>query len=118
MKRSTCWKNAEKKVAEYLGGERVTRGADFGKSDCDVRHPVFAIEVKERKLVSQFLIDVVKQADKYNNGRQLSIGVLHEKGERHDNDLVLVRLSDFRDWFGSAGVKADLSKTPPWYQGD
>jgi len=98
---SQCWKNSERKVAEYLGGERVSRGDNFGESDTDVRHKAFSIEVKERKKVSQFLIDIVKQADQYNDGSKLSIGVLHEKGKRHDNDLVLVRLKDFADYYGN-----------------
>lgn len=97
---SQAWKSAEKKVAEYLGGERVSRGADFSKSDCDVRHNVFAIEVKERKRVPKFFREILAQADRYNDGSKLSIGVLHELGARHDNDLVIVRLKDFAAYYG------------------
>ena len=99
-KRSRAWVDAEKAVAKYLGGKRVSRGADFGKSDTDVEHPVFSIEVKERKKISKFLKDIIKQADQYNDGTKLSIGVLHELNKRHDDDIVLIRLKEFSAWYG------------------
>ena len=98
---SNAWKDAEKAVAKYLGGTRVSRGANFSESKEDVEHPLFSIEVKERKKVSKFLIEILDQADKYNNGKQISIGVLHQLGKRHDNDIVLIRLSDFAQWYNT-----------------
>ena len=40
---------------------------------------------------------------------QLPVGVLHTAGQRHERDLVVMRLGDFVEWSGSArrGV-ADL----------
>jgi hypothetical protein len=34
--------------------------------------------------------------------------VLHEAGQRHADDLVVLRLGDFQDWFGEVtGDKED-----------
>jgi len=31
---------------------------------------------------------------------RLPILVLHQAGQRHDGDVVMLRLSDFEQWFG------------------
>jgi hypothetical protein len=41
----------------------------------------------------------MKQAEQASDG-QLPVVVLHQKHKRHDDDLVLLRLSDFEAWFG------------------
>ena len=41
MSRSQAWKDAERQFAKYVGGKRVSRGADFSKEDVDVIVPDF-----------------------------------------------------------------------------
>jgi hypothetical protein len=49
-----AWKMAEKEVAEYFGGMRRSRGADFGQSIGDIIHPHYSIEVKWGKQVPNY----------------------------------------------------------------
>lgn len=36
---------------------------------------------------------------------RLPVVVLHRVWSRHDNDLVVLRLADFEEWFGGLAVK-------------
>ena len=52
MKRTSTWKQLERDSAKIMGGERVSRGADFGKEDVDVKiedFPSFKIDTKRYK---------------------------------------------------------------------
>lgn len=91
------WKRHERKTAELLGGTRVPVHSTSGvKSDVD--HKWLAIECKERKSVPDWLTCAVNQAAA-GAGEKLPIVVLHKLGERHSNDLVIMSMKDFKDWF-------------------
>lgn len=40
------------------------------------------------------------QAQRYAGAEQLALLVLHQAGQRHAHDLVVLRLADFERWFG------------------
>jgi len=65
-----------------------------------------AVEVKTRKALPLWLLDAMAQAVQAASEGQLAMAVLHRVGERHDDDLVVMRLADFEDWFGKE-VKED-----------
>ena len=100
------WKATERAIAEYLGGKRIPITGRQRGDVPDVDHPHFAIEVKLRRKLPAWLYDAVAQAVAAAEKAarlmkiKLPIVVLHESGKRHDDDLVVMRLRDFRDWFG------------------
>ena len=91
------WKATERAVASILGGQRAgPRGAHP-----DVEHAWLAVEVKHRDKVPDWLKEAMAQAVRNSPGAShLPVVVLHESGQRHGEDLVIIRLSDFVDWLG------------------
>ncbi len=94
------WKRTERRVADMLGGERVPVTGRQRGSAPDISHDWLSIECKHRKTLPAWLFDALAQAEASKRGDQLPIVILHEAGQRHANDLVVLRLSDFVDHFG------------------
>jgi len=95
-----AWKRTERRTAAILGGVRVpVSGRQRGDAP-DIRHAWLSPEVKHRAKLPNWLDDSLAQARAAARDGQLPIVVLHEAGRRHDDNLVLVRLGDFREWFG------------------
>ena len=92
------WKQTERAVAGRLGGKR--QGA-VGRTGADVLTGWLSVEVKHRKWLPQWLKNALTQA-RTGAGDRLPLVILHEAGQRHSDDPVLVRLADFQDWFGEA----------------
>jgi hypothetical protein len=86
---------AESAIAKYLDAERI---AGSGKRDVDGGW--LSVECKERSTVCGWLVNMVAQAVRLAKAGQLPVGVIHFLGQRHDDDLVVLRLADFREWFG------------------
>jgi hypothetical protein len=96
-----AWKQTERRTAAILGGRRVpTTGRQRGDAP-DVEHPWLSVECKHRKRLPAWLLDAMDQARAAARSDQLPCTVLHEAGRRHADSLVLVRLADFVEWFGS-----------------
>ena len=98
------WKQTERAIAKTLKGTRVPingRG-----SQPDVRCDWLAIECKERQQVPAWLKAALQQAAAGAEPAQLPIVVLHEKGKHHSSDLVVMTLSDFKEWFGNVSDSA------------
>ena len=95
------WKAIERKVASRLGGRRVpVSGRQRGDAP-DIEHYWLAIEVKQRKSTTAWIYDALDQAQKsQTDSFQLPIVVVHETGRRHDDDVVMMTLKDFQEWFG------------------
>lgn len=88
------WKAVERRIAEFLGGERVpVTGRQRGNAP-DVAHPDFAIEVKHRERMPFWLKDAMDQAVKSRRGDQLPVVILHEKNQRVENCYVMIQLKD------------------------
>ena len=97
------WKRTERKVAALLGGRRVPVSGR-GRGDApDVDHRWLAVEVKDRASLPAWLLDAIAQAEACAGPHQLPVGVLHAAGQRHEWDLVVLRLGDFVEWFGDDG---------------
>lgn len=86
------WKNTERKIARLLNGRRIPVSGRAGQPDID--HPFLAIEVKSRKQLPRWLLDAIHQAVRSAHGRT-PVVVLHEWRRPHNDDIVLLRLSDF-----------------------
>ena len=94
------WKRTEREVAGILHGKRVPITGRARGDVPDVRHPWLAVEVKSRESIPKWLTGAMAQARAAASTTQLPIVVLHEVGQRHDADLVVLTLRDFREWFG------------------
>ena len=57
------------------------------------------VECKSRRRISAFLRDAVEQARRHAGEGQLGIAVLHEANKPSATDLVVMRWSDFLEWF-------------------
>jgi len=98
------WKQTERAVARRLNGRR--QGAT-GRTGADVVSDWLSVEVKHRKRLPEWLKTALDQA-RTGAGERLALAILHEAGQRHSDDLVLMRLADFQEWFGEVtGDKED-----------
>ena len=79
----------------------------LGLQTPDVETNAYSVEVKSRKRLPAWLEDAVCQAEANASDGKLAIVVLHQVGRRHDNDLVVVRLKDFEDFFGDVEASDD-----------
>lgn len=93
------WKAAERRICESFGGRR--RGVT-GRGESDCIHDWLAIEIKTRKVIPDYIKLWIMQAEENAEPGQLAIVVMHERGEVYCDDLILMRVSDFRDWFGDS----------------
>jgi hypothetical protein len=90
----TNWKAHERRIAKRLSGRRV---GNAGKPTPDVLAAGLVIECKHRASLPKWLTAAVSSICGKAQAGQLAIVVLHEKGKRSDNDLVVMRLSDFQN---------------------
>lgn len=101
------WKLTERAVASRLGGHRVPVSGR-GRGDApDVALDWLVVEVKHRKRLPKWLREAMCQAKAASGLSQLPIVVLHEAGQRHDEDLVVLALKDFVEWFGQPDIGDD-----------
>jgi hypothetical protein len=98
------WKATERAIAKRLQGQRV---GNTGQATPDVETSWACVEVKERQRLPAWLKEAVHQAVAGAWGDRLPLVVLHQAGQRHDGDLVIMRLRDFQDWFGELGNASD-----------
>lgn len=94
----STWKAAERQIARLINGQRVPVTGRAGQPD--IRHPWLSVEVKHRRRLPQWLLTALAQAEQAATPGQLPLVVLHQHGERYGDSLVVLRLLDFREWFG------------------
>ena len=92
------WKATERDLAKRLGGKRVPVNSTDGVK-CDVSTPVLSVEVKERQSLPDWLTCSVTQAENNCEVGKLPVVILHLKGQRHDNDLLVIELKHFEEWY-------------------
>lgn len=96
------WKAVERAIAARLGGQRVPVPGRHNSEAPDIEHEWLAIEVKHRNNMPMWIAKAMKQAiASQKSEQQLPIVVLHEKNKPYDEANVVIRLSDFVDWFVS-----------------
>lgn len=88
------WKQAERKLAALLGGRRVPITGRIRGSAPDIQHDFFSVEVKHRETLPDWILDAMNQADASNNGTQISVVILHQKGMSYEDSLVIMRVKD------------------------
>jgi len=95
------WKLTERMVAKFFGGKRVPITGRIRGSAPDIQHDWLSLEVKHRQDgVPKWLADAMNQAEASNLlGTKLPMVVIHGKGERHEDNLCVIRASDFKDWY-------------------
>lgn len=94
------WKNAERRIADIIGGERVPVTGRQRGSAPDIAHPIWSIEVKHRAKLPDWLHDAMAQAVASNKGGQLPIVILHEENQPYAKSFVVVELGEFQNWYG------------------
>jgi len=92
---------AERHICDYLGIERI---AGVGRRDGDGGW--FSVESKAKAKLPVWLTDAMEQSERLSRPEQLAIVVLHGNGMRHDDDLVVMRLREFRERFVDRGGRA------------
>lgn len=86
-------KNTERKLAKLTNSKRV--GILQGE---DLEHKLWSIEVKDRVKFAgeKFML----QAERNCPQGKTALAIVHITGQRHDNDIVMIR---FRDWIDLHG---------------
>ena len=75
----------------------------LGLRSADVETSAYSVEVKHRKTLPGWLNDAVAQAHRNCSAGKLPLVVLHQSGWRRENDLVVLRMGEFLEWFGEGG---------------
>jgi len=84
-------------VADALGGERASGPWQEGP---DVVGEWIVAECKSRARLPLWILEALDQAQRAATEYQLPVAVLHQKHQRSENDLVVMRMGDFLQWFG------------------
>jgi hypothetical protein len=86
-------KRTERAIAKKLSG--IRRGIMGGH---DVEAGPFAVEVKDRArfIGSSFMAQAIKNCP----SGKTPLVIVHETGQRHGGDLVMMRLADWNQWYG------------------
>lgn len=94
------WKASERNIAKRLNARRV---GCTGHNTADVVNGWLSVEVKTRKRLPSWLTDALRQAHDNTQGDRLPLVILHQVGDQHRRDVVVMTLKNFEDWFGDAG---------------
>ncbi|MFA5460088.1 MAG: hypothetical protein WC283_02015 [Candidatus Paceibacterota bacterium] len=92
---TNTWKQLERDTALILGGKRISRGADFGKKNVDVKipdFPFFKIDTKRYKRLQVFsLFDTLKK--KYcKKPEHEGMLVLRQSGKKYILAVIDIKL--------------------------
>lgn len=92
-----AWKACERRVAKYIGGERVPiTGRQRGDAP-DIAHNWLSVEVKYRKALPAWLKDAMHQAKASARCSQTPIVILCEKGSDVGKSFAIFELEEVRD---------------------
>lgn len=94
------FKAVERKIAELLGGQRVPINGRTRGSAPDIAHSWLSPEVKSYDQRPPSIHEAMAQAEASSRGAQLPVSVFHRNGDRYGQAVLMMRLSDFLDWFG------------------
>jgi len=89
------WKAIELMICRIFGGERAGKEGRHGCDCKDTGH--YAVQVKHRTC-PKWLIDAMEQTIRDAEEGQLPVLVLHPKGANIHDSIVMIRLSEFREW--------------------
>lgn len=95
MSKYRAFKDTERRIAHRLGGQRTGH-----LGGADVVSDWLIVEVKHKKTIPAWIKGAIAQAKRNAQPGKLALVVLHEHGQRSDQDIVLLTLADFQEWFG------------------
>lgn len=95
MSPDKLWKASERRVAALLGGTRVPVSGRARGDNPDVSHRLLSTEVKMRTKLPALYASAMKQAQASAKEGEVPVVVMHEKGKRYDEALVMFRMKDF-----------------------
>ena len=95
-----AWKRTQRVHRKRLGLNPVDVGQQSREGGVDGENPWLAVESKERKTPIKWLVGGLARAVSYAGDSRMGIMIIHFLGQRHDEDLVVMRLVDFEEWFG------------------
>lgn len=98
---------SSEKAAELLF--RAKRISILGGEDLE--HLLFSVEVKSRQLPPKWLEDWMTQAEDNCPENRVPLVYMHEISKRRDEDLVFMRVKDFRKVFQRLLELGDPRKT-------
>lgn len=87
------WQKHEQHVANALGTQRK----QSGEAGADVVTALWSLECKSWRQLPARVVAALQQAERSATRGQTAVAVLHEVGQRHDADLVVLRWRDFAD---------------------
>lgn len=90
------WKQFERRIAKRVGGRRL---GPTGTDTADVVSPWLVVECKHRSTLPAWVQKALDKARRNAEPDQLGLAVLHEKGTRDVDSLVVLSLGDFLAWF-------------------
>lgn len=86
-------KSYERYIAKRFGGRRM---GVMGKEDVDL--DLWSCEVKSfAKFAGE---KIMQQAERNRYKDKTPLAIVHIRGNSHDKDIVMMRLSDFEDYLG------------------
>ena len=100
------WKAVERKHSALLGGSGRT--GPTGRDIYDWEHPILAPESKQRAKIPGWIQAALDQASA-NAAGKVPIVIWHQTNTRYKNDVVMLRLADFKKL---SGVTYDTSSIP------
>jgi hypothetical protein len=99
------WKAVERRIAKLFGTERI--GAKNGNCQPDFINDWLVGEVVCHEVPKWIRAEHKQALDRAADeiDQHLPILVIHEKGGSNDDDLVVLKLTDFTAWFGDVKPK-------------
>ena len=97
------WKQAERRVAEILGGRRIPITGRQRGDVPDIEHDALSIEVKSRKALPAWLLGALSQAQAATKNGKVPVVVLHQDRAPYAESLVMLRLEDFAGYLKGGG---------------
>ena len=91
------WKAFERRIAKYIGGERVPVSGRARGDKPDIDHSWLSVECKYKQRLPFWLHDAMAQAEASAMPRQLPCVILGERGKETGESFIVFRLRDARD---------------------
>ena len=99
------WKKVQRRHNRNEGGSgRTAYRYEEGADSMHSRDPMFpkhlVIESKTRTKIPKWIKQGLQQAVISATSMQIPLLRIHEKDKLYDNDLIVMRYRDWKDWYG------------------
>jgi len=96
------WKTQERRIAKLLG---LSRNPQHGQKGPDIQGGWLVVEVKDRREGPEWIYQMLQKAREHAGKGRLGLGVITSPS--WTQDLVILTLRDFVEWFGVDKRKED-----------